>query len=324
MTTQQHIWAVVLAAGEGSRLRSLTTDASGRSKPKQYCSLFGGSTLLEDAMRRAQAIVGRERLCTIVAEQHAQWWSDALGALRPDNLITQPRNRGTANGVLLPLLSILRRDPLARILFLPADHFVDDEAGLATAIRTALAEIEDAPADMSLIGIEADDADPELGYIVPGAAAGRARRVARFVEKPPRSLAADLLAQGAVWNSFIFAATGTTLLDMFRRRMPETFDSMETALARSAPPASDRAALAELYDMLPDADFSREVLATVVRQLRLVAARPCGWSDLGTPRRIGEVVCRVGPRVGLTPGPKYQMAASASLAVAYLRPQMAV
>ena len=177
---------------------------------------------------------------------------------------------------------------------------------------------------MSLIGIEADDADPELGYIVPGATTGRVRRVERFVEKPQRSLAAALLAQGAVWNSFIFAAAGTTLLDMFRRRMPVIVDSMETALARTAPPASDRAALAELYDLLPDADFSREILATVVAQLRLVAARACGWSDLGTPRRIGEVVCRVGPRVGLTPGPKYQMAAPASLAVAYLRPQMAV
>jgi mannose-1-phosphate guanylyltransferase len=324
MTTHHHTWAIVLAAGEGTRLRSLTTDRSGRSKPKQYCSLFGGSTLLEEALRRGHAVAGQTRLCAIVAEQHAEWSGDALRTLTGANIITQPRNRGTANGVLLSLLTILRRDPLARMLFLPADHFVEDEARLAAAIRIALGEIDAAPGEMALIGIEPDEADPELGYIVPGATVSRGRRVARFVEKPSRSLAGDLLAQGAVWNSFIFAATGTTLLGMFRDRMAATVGAMQTALAQAGAPDADAAALDELYTRLPDADFSREILADVVPQLRVVAARACGWSDLGTPRRIGEVVCRIGPRVGLTPGPKYPMARSASLATAYLRPQMAV
>jgi mannose-1-phosphate guanylyltransferase len=311
-------WAVVLAAGDGTRLHSLTTDSTGRPTPKQYCSLFGGSTLLQDALRRGHAIAGRERLCAIVATQHAEWSSRLLRTLAP------PRNRGTANGVLLSLLSVLRRDPQARMLFLPADHFVEKEARLALAIRTALADIDAAPDEMSLIGIEPDDADPELGYVVPGDAVVRARRVTRFVEKPSRNLAADLLRQGAVWNSFIFAATGTTLLGMFRQRMAAIVDSMETALARVSASPPDCAALDELYATLPDADFSRDILATAVPQLRVVAATACGWSDLGTPRRIGEVVCRVGPRLGLTPGPKYQMAGSASLAAAYLRPRIAV
>jgi mannose-1-phosphate guanylyltransferase len=323
MSAQHTTWAIVLAAGEGTRLRSLTTDSTGRPTPKQYCSLFGGSTLLQDALRRGHAIAGHERLCAIVAAQHGEWSTHLLAALAPGNVITQPSNRGTANGVLLSLLSVLTRDPQARVLFLPADHFVEDETRLAVAIRTALADIDASPDQMSLIGIEPDDADPELGYVVPGDAIARARRVVRFVEKPSRSLAADLLAQGAVWNSFIFAATGTTLLAMLRDRMPAIVDSMETALARVAAFAHS-AALDELYATLPDVDFSRDVLANAVPQLRVVAAKECGWSDLGTPRRIGEVVCRLGPRVGLTPGPKYQMPRSASLAVAYLRPQIAV
>jgi mannose-1-phosphate guanylyltransferase len=324
MTTHDHTWAIVLAAGEGTRLRSLTTDLSGRSKPKQYCSLFGGSTLLDEALRRGHAVAGQTRLCAIVAAQHAEWSGDALRTLTRTNVITQPRNRGTANGVLLSLLSILRRDPLARMLFLPADHFVEDESRLAAAIRLALAEVTAAPREMALIGIEPDEADPELGYIVPGAVVSRGRQVARFVEKPSRSLAAELLAEGAVWNSFIFAATGTTLLGMFRERVPATVEAMQAALARAGTSGAGSAALDELYARLPEADFSRDILAEVVPRLRVVAARACGWSDLGTPRRIGEVVCRIGPRVGLTPGPKYPMARSASLATAYLRPQLAV
>jgi hypothetical protein len=46
-------WAIVLAAGEGSRLRRLTTDGSGASIPKQFCSLRNGPSLLHEALRRA-------------------------------------------------------------------------------------------------------------------------------------------------------------------------------------------------------------------------------------------------------------------------------
>src|SRR5215203_1225480 len=60
-----HTWALVLAGGEGSRLRSLTTRPCGTSVPKQFCSLRGGQTLLEDALRRAASITAPERICTI-------------------------------------------------------------------------------------------------------------------------------------------------------------------------------------------------------------------------------------------------------------------
>jgi mannose-1-phosphate guanylyltransferase len=324
MQPDHHTWAVVLAAGEGTRLRSLTTDANGRSKPKQYCSLFGGSTLLEDALRRGDAVVGSSRLCAIVAAQHARWSNDALRALARDNIITQPSNRGTANGVLLSVLSILARDPQARILFLPADHYVENEDRLAAAIRSAVGQLDAAETGLTLVGIEPDEPDPELGYIVPGTTVGGGQRVARFVEKPSRGLARALLADGAVWNSFIFAATGATLLAMFRERMPAIVDAMETALACAPSRGDDAAALDALYADLPDADFSRAILADAIARLAVVVARACGWSDLGTPRRIGEIVCRMGPRVGLKPGPKYALVRSESLATSYLRPQIAV
>ena len=50
-------WALVLAAGEDSRLRSLTTVPSGTSIPKQFCSLHDGPSLLHEALQRARAVV---------------------------------------------------------------------------------------------------------------------------------------------------------------------------------------------------------------------------------------------------------------------------
>ena len=58
----KNIWALVLAAGEGSRLRALTTHG-GIAVPKQFCSLQGGPSLLQEAILRAEAVVPRQRIC---------------------------------------------------------------------------------------------------------------------------------------------------------------------------------------------------------------------------------------------------------------------
>jgi len=168
MSPASRTWAVVLAGGEGTRLAALTRDACGNSVPKQFCSLNGGSALVHDAMRRARRIAPQEQLCAIVAQQHSRYWRKALQALPARNIIVQPQNRGTANGVLLCVLTILERDPLARIVFLPADHFVLDESVLARALCDLAVHLNHSPDGLTLIGIEPDAADPELGYIVPG------------------------------------------------------------------------------------------------------------------------------------------------------------
>ena len=134
----QKTWAIVLAAGSGSRLASLTTDERGNAVPKQFCTLSGGQSLLHDALQRARQVAPRARVCAIVARQHERYWRPALWSLPPRNVIVQPRNCGTANGILLAVLHMLERDPRARIVFLPANHHVRDEQSLATSVRASL------------------------------------------------------------------------------------------------------------------------------------------------------------------------------------------
>ena len=296
MSKYDHTWAIVLAAGDGTRLRSLTRDPIGRPVPKQFCSLFGGPTLLHDSLQRGLALAARKRLCAVVAAQHSEWWQDALWALPPDNVITQPDNRGTAVGVLLSLSTVRSLDPLARLLFLPADHFVAREDRLQSAMRAALAEVERAPDHLILVGIKPESAEADFGYIVPRAHLSKARRVARFVEKPATPEAAALVDSGALWNSFIFATTGATLLDLFRDRMPDVVDAIDECRARGR-----AAELEELYRTLPAFDFSRDVLTGRESRLRVVPAHGCGWTDLGTPARVGAVVRRLGARAASGP-----------------------
>ena len=137
-------WAIVLAGGEGSRLRSVTTTALGVAIPKQFCSLHGGDSLLHDALKRAESIASPDHICAVVSQQHRRWWESALAGVASVNIIVQPRNCGTANGILLPLLCILERDPEARVVILPSDHHVRKESSAGGSSPARRARIIDA------------------------------------------------------------------------------------------------------------------------------------------------------------------------------------
>ena len=287
-------WAIVLAAGDGRRLHTLTTNASGMAVPKQFCSLRGGNSLLRNALFRAETFARPEHVCTIVAEQHRQWWRPALSTVSDANVIVQPRNCGTANGILLPLLHILRQDLEARVVLLPSDHHVDDESALAAAIRRSVQRLDRMSRRIVLLGISPELADPDLGYIVPGKRVGRGVwTVARFVEKPRSTCAQQLIESGGLWNSFIIAGRARALLELFQARIPDTVEAMREAMARDLISPGETTAMTDLYRRLTDLDFSKHVLEGAESMLRVVAVPPCGWSDLGTPTRLAETLRRL-------------------------------
>jgi mannose-1-phosphate guanylyltransferase len=306
---KDHKWALVLAAGEGSRLRALTTQPCGTPVPKQYCSLHGGQSLLEDAIRRAQSQVAPERVCAIVAQQHHRWWStiDALTQLPARNLIVQPRNRGTAIGILYSLVHILSMDPDAQVLLLPSDHYVAEEEVLTDALGTALKHVEHSPDRPVLLGLHPDEPDSELGYIMPGAPdALGARAVTRFVEKPEGPIAAHLIRSGGLWNTFIIAASARSLLNLFLPRFAPTVMEMQVIVGNALQSKLSGAgwpAIVDMYTRLPELDFSRDLLEGRESTLCVLRVPPCGWSDLGTPHRVGETVRRLSRRAAPTTEP---------------------
>lgn len=300
-------WALVLAAGSGTRLSELTRLGNGASVPKQFCSLTGGPSLLQDTLARAARVVPSERTLAIVAAEHRLWWRDELVELPEENVVEQPLNRGTAAGVLLPLLEILRRDPDATVVMLPSDHFVADEPVLERAIRRGMDEVRRNPEEIVLLGIEPDAPDSEYGWIVPGGeASDDAFRVRSFVEKPPRDFAEQLMGRGGVWNSFLMVATGRALKALYLRRRPSLVHALALA-PRRRDGSLDPVALARLYASLPSADFSRELLQGSEDRLRLVTVPACGWSDLGTPDRLAACV-RLGAKGAAPASVRYPLA----------------
>lgn len=291
------VWTLILAAGAGTRLSSLTTTAGGLSVPKQFCSLRGGASLLEEALARAETVTQRHRVLAVVADHHRRWWEGPLWPLPPNNVIVQPENRGTASGLLLPLLHLMRRDPQATVVVLPADHYVRDEATLSDTLRLAGRLARADRKHVYLLGLEPDEPDPELGYIVPDMRSGAASvPVKQFVEKPRIDAARGLIEAGALLNMFIIAASASALIELYAQRHPDLLQRMRGAVEADHENTQDAPAAQQVYPGLPTLDFSRDILEGQESRLRVLAVPACGWSDLGTPRRVIETLARIGGR----------------------------
>jgi mannose-1-phosphate guanylyltransferase len=280
----RRLWAVVLAGGEGRRVSALTLDATGEPVPKQYCTFGTDEPLVARAVRRAAGVVPRERILVVVAREHLRHWREALSGLPQENIIVQPRNRGTAPGLLLPVLDVLlRRDRDARLLVLPADHHVASEHVLKRALQAAAAAVRRADAPVVLLGMVGEGGDHEYGWIVPAAGpAGSLRSVLSFVEKPDRARSRELQSMGALVNSFILAFRARTLVQLYEDVVPELLRALVPVVLAGRP----EAALREQYDAIASHDFSRAVLERFPDALGVLPVPPCGWSDLGTPARI--------------------------------------
>jgi mannose-1-phosphate guanylyltransferase len=291
MRKRINIWAIVLAGGDGSRLKELTTTPAGQVIPKQFCSFQGQSCLLEDAIGRAEKVAMPQCICCVVAAKHRQWWPESLNALPQQNVLVQPRNRGTGHGILFALLQLEMLAPDSVVVMLPADHYVVNEATMARSLRTATTLAANNKHLIYVLGAEPDRPDQELGYIVPTASRhATAAGVLRFVEKPSIDIARSLISEGALWNTFIFAGSVRALLSIFEGRYTSTIRGMREAIALIKVPPVGSVGLELLYQELETLDFAKHVLERQEQRLQVLRVPSCGWTDLGTPTRVAETV----------------------------------
>ena len=209
--------AIVLAGGDGTRLRSLTRLLAGDDRPKQFCALLGAETLLDQTRRRAARLIAPEHTLLSVTSTHAPYYRSVLADVPRENVVAQPCNRGTAPAILYALMRLRsdRRGADAFVL-LPSDHYVSDDAALMARVEGAMEAVRARPEIAVLLGIEPDRPEVEYGWIEPaelilGRWAWPLYRVRRFWGKPPLADAERLMRHGCLWNSFVIVANPAVL-----------------------------------------------------------------------------------------------------------------
>jgi mannose-1-phosphate guanylyltransferase len=279
-------WSIVLAAGEGSRLNEITRDWRGLAVPKQFCSFQGGRTMLQVTLERAKRVAPPDHIIPIVAAHHAQWWEGQLSEHPAENVVVQPENRGTAPGVLLPLLTILRRWRRPAVAIFPTDHHVEDERALSEAVERALGILEPKDPRIIVLGMRPESPEPDYGWIDVGTAGQDGLRLVHaLLEKPGAQAAEQLFRTGAFWNSFILVARGEALLRLFEETQPLLVRLFQSTMRHHG---WSPGTLRHLYGAITDVDFTRDVLARMAEHMRVLPVRPCGWVDIGTPERLSQ------------------------------------
>jgi len=284
-------WAVVLAGGSGMRLQSLTLKFFGENRPKQFCRLFGGKTLLGHTRARIAPLVTPQRTAYVVVEAHARYYNQQLSDVARERIFVQPCDRGTTAAIAFSLAKIAAIDPEAVVGFFPADHYFADEPAFTRHMNWAYEMAVVCKAAL-LVGVRPEHPEVEYGWIEPGECIARgssecAFRVRRFWEKPALSVARELIDRGCLWNTFIMVGRVAVLRSMLEDAASEVFRAFE-------PVRNGAGALNCIYEDIQTGDFSKQVLSTLPERLAVLRMDTSGWSDLGTPERLSAACERYG------------------------------
>ena len=297
-TKQSSLWSIVLAGGEGERIRPCIQQWLGYPVPKQYCTFVGTRSMLQHTWDRANQIVSPRRKVTVVGRNHQKSLEHHGNRQHEGTLIFQPRNCDTAPGIFLPLTYVKSWDPQSMVVLLPSDHFISPEDRFVEIVRRAVRAVEFVNDHMILLGVRPYRQEFDYGWISAGGVLGWSggsciRRIQSFVEKPDTENGRRLMSEGALWNTLVLVAKVETLWKSGWLCLPDMMERFEQ-LRRSIGTPAEGTTLQAIYRNMPSRNFSRQMLQPLTDQLGVIELDGVLWSDWGRPERIVETLQLLG------------------------------
>ncbi|MGC3976546.1 MAG: mannose-1-phosphate guanylyltransferase/mannose-6-phosphate isomerase [Nitrospira sp.] len=289
-----HLYPVILAGGSGTRFWPLSRHLF----PKQLLRIIGEETLIQQTMRRVLSCASPDQVlistnpgqADSIRVQLGEWKSDLK-----DNYVIEPVGRNTAPAIALVAAELLRRDPEAMMLVLPADHVVTGEKAFQAAVTLGMQLAE--KGHLVTFGIKPTRPETGYGYIQPNRRTTLAKKgrltghpVARFVEKPNRIKAAQYLKSGNYfWNSGMFLWKAATIRDEINRHQPQLAKAVQkvhSLMTSGADPRQIEAA----YKKVPSVSIDNGVMELSAHAAMIPVG--FGWSDVGNWSSLEEVAPR--------------------------------
>lgn len=258
-------YAVIIAGGAGERLWPLSTP----ERPKQFLKIFGGKTLIRQAVERVTGLVSLDNILIVTSKSLARATREELSELPRKNMIFEPCRKNTGPAIAVALGEIRRRSgENAVVSVLTADQLMTKPHVFRRMLRRAF-EVAAKRDVVVTLGVKPKFPATGYGYI------DVSRRV--FVEKPDAATAKRYVASGKyVWNAGMFIFRTGALQEILAKVAPE----LAVVSDRICHAKSANAFLPRLYPTLTSISFDYAVMEKT-RHIDVVSG-DFGWDDVGS------------------------------------------
>lgn len=262
---------VLLSGGSGKRLWPLSNDI----RSKQFIKIFKKDegeyeSMVQRVYRQIKAVDPDAKVTIATSKTQVSAIHNQLG--EDVGISVEPCRRDTFPAIALAtayLTDVMGADPEESVVVCPVDPFVEED--YFRALKGLSDQADKGEANLVLMGIEPTYPSEKYGYIIPQSADHTAT-VKTFKEKPTAAVAADYIAQGALWNGGVFAYKLKYVLN----KAHELIDF------------ADYQDLFNKYETLTKISFD---YAVVEKEDKIQVQRFAGqWKDLGTWNTLTEAM----------------------------------
>ena len=288
-----NFYPVVLAGGRGTRFWPL----SRKKRAKQLLALNGKQTMIQQTVARLLPLTAAKHFWVITNDDMRAEILRQLPRLRKEQIVAEPVGRNTAPAMGLAAFILRKIDPDAVLGLFPSDHVIDD-AGRFREVLTEGIGIAAAGENIVVLGVEPSRPETGYGYIEAGSlAAGDARHVRRFTEKPNTERAAEFVRSGNFyWNSGMFLWSAKTLTNALTEHLPKTASVLEKIAADFGSREFSRT-FRRLYPRCENISVDYAILEPRSAKGEQASNIFClradfGWNDLGSWTALHEHLTR--------------------------------